>query len=70
MSTRRRSQEPARVAGRQHFARELDRALALVIETRADDDLKAFVSALVAVRNARMLVAGLAVELGAGGGAT
>jgi hypothetical protein len=47
----------------------LDRAIALVIETRADDDLEAFVSALLAIRNARVLVAGIAEELGANGGA-
>jgi hypothetical protein len=48
----------------------LDRAIALVIETRADDDLEAFVSALVAIRNARVLVAGMAEELVANRGAS
>lgn len=76
MSARKKSRALARITRRQHFARELqsvaamlDHAVALVIETRADDDLEAFVSALVAIRNARVLVAGLAAELGANGGA-
>ena len=77
MSARRKRREPARATRRGHFARELqgvatmlDRAIALVIETRADDDLEAFVAALLAIRNARVLVAGMAEELGANGGAS
>lgn len=77
MSSRRKRREPAQLTRRGHFARELqgiatmlDRAIALVIETRADDDLEAFVSALVAIRNARVLVAGMAEELVANRGAS
>jgi hypothetical protein len=76
MSARRKRQQPARATRRDYFARELqsvaamlDRAVALVIETRADDDLEAFVSVLLTIRNARVLVAGLAAELGVNGGA-
>ena len=46
----------------------LDRATGLTIESR-DGDLEVFVAALLALWNARTLVAGIAVELGAKDGA-